>query len=286
MHQKSKIGLIFSAGITNAFIVVTAYSLFKIVQLIFDRNKMGKEGFQRINNLKKVGINNLNLAIKDSFESKRKKDLQRQIMASTSFSIYNLSCRKIALFFEPLLSPFSEFTFSRAALNFKLLPGYLFLRFKKIRILSIGCRDRIEIVAIQNRFPNSEVVGVDLFAAPNSGIVPGDMHELPFDDNSFDILISAHSLEHADDYLKAGKEFVRVAKNKGFIIIEVPCANPIGDEPTDWHTYKGVRSNSPDNWDYHNPECLNKIFGGKTNIVISDLDDPDQIKTCFQVSKD
>ena len=40
--------------------------------LIFDRNKMGKEGFQRINNLKKVGINNLELALKDSFESKRK----------------------------------------------------------------------------------------------------------------------------------------------------------------------------------------------------------------------
>ena len=153
MHQKSKIRLIFSAGITNAFFVITAYSLFKIVQLIFDRNKMGKEGFQRINNLKKVGINNLELAIKDSFESKRKKDLQRQIMASTSFSIYNLSCRKIALFFEPLLSPFSEFTFSMAALNFKLLPGYLFLRFKKIRILSIGCRDRIEIVAIKNLRP-------------------------------------------------------------------------------------------------------------------------------------
>ena len=74
MHQKSKIGLIFSAGITNAFFVIIAYSLFKIVQLIFDRNKMGKEGFQRINNLKKVGINNLDLAIKDSFESKRKKD--------------------------------------------------------------------------------------------------------------------------------------------------------------------------------------------------------------------
>ncbi len=286
MKTKSKIKIIFSAGIYNAFISVLAYSSFKLVKLLFDSNKMGKEGFQKINSLQKIGIKNLDLALKDSFESKRKENLQRQIMASTSFSIYNLSCRKVALFFEPLLSPFSEFSFSRAALNFKLLPGYLYLRFKKIRILSVGCRDRIEIVAIKNRFPNAEVIGVDLFASPNSGIVPGDMHDLPFDDNTFDILISAHSLEHADDYLKAGNEFVRVAKNKGFIIIEVPCANPVGEEPTDWHTYDGIRPNSPDNWDYHNPECLNKIFGGKTKIIISDLDDPDQIKSCFQVIKD
>ena len=33
-------------------------------------------------------------------------------------------------------------------------------------------------------------------------------------------------------------------------------------------------------------DFLNKIFGGNTNIIINDLDDPDQIKTCFQVVKD
>jgi len=281
----TKIEKIFSAGILNAITVLVAYSSFRAAKFIFDRNKMGKDGFSKLKSIKDAGIKDVELVDLDNMNAQRKKDLKKQIMASTSFSMHNLTSKKVALFFEKFLSPSSEFTWSRAVLNFKLLPGYNYLKKKKIKILSIGCRDEIELVAIRNRFPKAEVKAVDLFASKNSEIIKGDMHDLPFSNDYFDVIISSHSLEHANDYKKAASEFVRVSKNKSFIIIEVPSFNPEGTLPSDLHKYEGRPESSPDNWDYHNPECLNSIFDGFTNLIISDTDDKDHIKSCLQVIK-
>ena len=39
---------------------------------------------------------------------------------------------------------------------------------------------------------------------------------MPFSENTYDIIISTHSLEHAVDYNLAANEFLRVAKNNSF----------------------------------------------------------------------
>ena len=49
-----------------------------------------------------------------------------------------------------------------------------------------------------------------------------DIREMPFTDNSFDVLLCNHVLEHIDDELKATKEIYRVLKPNGWAILQIP----------------------------------------------------------------
>lgn len=49
-----------------------------------------------------------------------------------------------------------------------------------------------------------------------------DIREMPFGDNSFDVLLCNHVLEHIDDELKATREIYRVLKPGGWAILQVP----------------------------------------------------------------
>ena len=49
-----------------------------------------------------------------------------------------------------------------------------------------------------------------------------DIRDMPFGDNTFDVLLCNHVLEHIDDELKATKEIYRVLKPGGWAILQVP----------------------------------------------------------------
>jgi ubiquinone/menaquinone biosynthesis C-methylase UbiE len=49
-----------------------------------------------------------------------------------------------------------------------------------------------------------------------------DIHRIPFEDNSFDVLFCNHVLEHVDDDLLAMQEMLRVLKPGGWAIMQVP----------------------------------------------------------------
>lgn len=49
-----------------------------------------------------------------------------------------------------------------------------------------------------------------------------DVHDIPFDDNSFDIIMCNHVLEHVQDDRKVMKEFFRVMNKGGWGIFQVP----------------------------------------------------------------
>ena len=49
-----------------------------------------------------------------------------------------------------------------------------------------------------------------------------DVHDIPFEENTFDIVICNHVLEHVDDADKVMKEFYRVMKSGGWGIFQVP----------------------------------------------------------------
>ena len=111
------------------------------------------------------------------------------------------------------------------------------------KVLCIGCRSVDEI----NYFKSvgaKEVLGIDLFSETEE-IMLMDMHDMTFEDNSFDVIFSCHSLEHARDYKEVVAEFVRVAKNGSIFVIEVPV---------------NYETRGADLWDFKSVDNLKEIF--------------------------
>lgn len=54
------------------------------------------------------------------------------------------------------------------------------------------------------------------------GFVKGDIREMPFKDNSFDIVISGGVIEHVPESLKTIEELSRIIKKEGYLLIHIP----------------------------------------------------------------
>lgn len=57
-----------------------------------------------------------------------------------------------------------------------------------------------------------------------------DIHRMPFQENSFDVVLCNHVLEHVTDDILALKEIHRVLKPGGFAILQVPFFHPVGNK--------------------------------------------------------
>ena len=73
-----------------------------------------------------------------------------------------------------------------------------------------------------NRFKklNHEYITADLYS-PIADI-KADITNLPFDDDSFDVILCNHVLEHIQDDIKAMRELFRVMKKGGMGIFQIP----------------------------------------------------------------
>jgi SAM-dependent methyltransferase len=90
-------------------------------------------------------------------------------------------------------------------------------------VLCVGCRNTAEIEYFQSKNAKS-VMGIDLFSE-SPAIQVMDMHSMSFPDASFDVIYSAHSLEHSYDVQEVAKEFIRVGSPNAIVAIEVPLHN-------------------------------------------------------------
>ncbi|MCP4457518.1 MAG: methyltransferase domain-containing protein [Cytophagales bacterium] len=98
-----------------------------------------------------------------------------------------------------------------------------------------------------------------------------DIHEIPFEDNSFDILFCNHVLEHVDDDLKAMREMYRVLKSGGWAILQIPWFHPIPD----------VTLEDPSITD---PKERDRIFGQDDHVRLYGKDYPERLaKAGFKV---
>lgn len=92
------------------------------------------------------------------------------------------------------------------------------------RVLCVGCRNVAEL----NNFRAggvASVVGIDLYSTAREILVM-DMHAMTFAADSFDLVYSSHSLEHAREPARVIAEFLRVVRPRGVIAIEVPVNYP------------------------------------------------------------
>jgi ubiquinone/menaquinone biosynthesis C-methylase UbiE len=102
------------------------------------------------------------------------------------------------------------------------------LNTQNLKILNVGCGTGR---SSQYLSEFGEVVSVEYdkhcceFAAEKTGleIINGSITELPFEDNSFDLVCAFDVIEHVEDDQLAVSEMKRVAKSSGIVFITIPA---------------------------------------------------------------
>ena len=91
----------------------------------------------------------------------------------------------------------------------------------KLKILSVGPRDEGEIYNLFTKgFEFENIFAIDLFSYSKK-IKVGDVHNLDYPENFFDIILSSYTLTYSTDQKLFISNLVRCAKNGGIIAIAV-----------------------------------------------------------------
>ena len=98
------------------------------------------------------------------------------------------------------------------------------------RILDVGCAKGFMLKDFRHRLPNAELAGVDvseyaiMHADPEvaSSLVVGDARALPFEDKTFDLVISINTVHNLDrsDCRMALSEIERVSRGDAFVMVD------------------------------------------------------------------
>jgi SAM-dependent methyltransferase len=132
------------------------------------------------------------------------------------------------------------------------------------KILDIGSWDGGN-GSLRNIFSLHQYCGLDVQNGRNVDVI-GSSHEMPFDDNSFDIIVSSSCFEHDEFFWLTFLEMSRVVKPSGYIYICAPSSGPYHPEkcPSDsWRFY-------PDSWRSLSKWSIKNNY--KINLIESYID--------------
>ena len=125
----------------------------------------------------------------------------------------------------------------------------LTFNFSKIKLddrgvmLDLGCGEGRHIFGVMQAFPNIQCIGLDpnldsldkslegldffkSLSNKKTSFLSGSAYELPFSDNTFDLVICSEVLEHLHEYVDALEEISRVLKPGGKFLASVPSEFP------------------------------------------------------------
>ncbi len=97
--------------------------------------------------------------------------------------------------------------------------SYIQRRMKHMKVLTIGPRTEAEIFMLTAcGFDPINITAIDLMSY-SPLIEVGDMHDMPYEDETFDIVIIGWVLAYSENPIKAVREARRVAKKKGIFAV-------------------------------------------------------------------
>lgn len=94
-----------------------------------------------------------------------------------------------------------------------------------------------------------------------------DIHQMPFEENAFDVVLCNHVLEHVQNDLQALKEIYRVLNPGGFAILQVPFFGPIPET-----TFEDPSITDP--------KERERVFGQDDHVRRYGTDYPKRIEQC------
>jgi len=122
------------------------------------------------------------------------------------------------------------------------------------------------------KMPNLDYVTADL-ESPLAK-VKLDIHEVPFADNTFDVIFCNHVMEHVLDDIKAMNELRRVMKPTGWAVVQVPFFYPLKEETFEDSEITGSRDRE-------------KAFGQDDHVRMYGKDYPERLREAgFTVRED
>jgi len=88
------------------------------------------------------------------------------------------------------------------------------------KALDIGCREGIQSKWLEEK--GYDVTSIDIEKVYDKCIIANVNEKLPFEDNSFDLIWTSELIEHLENPKESIKEFERVLKPKGEMILTTP----------------------------------------------------------------
>jgi len=113
---------------------------------------------------------------------------------------------------------------------------YIFENRVDLKVLCVGPRTEAEFFMLLGEgFSVQNLTGLDLMSYSDFVDV-GDMHDMPYEDNSFDIVFLGWVLTYSTDMQQVANECMRVAKPGGYVAVGVE-AEPLSDDRSSYgHT--------------------------------------------------
>jgi ubiquinone/menaquinone biosynthesis C-methylase UbiE len=120
------------------------------------------------------------------------------------------------------------------------------------KVLEIGCADGYLLHLLEES--GHETIGLTYSTGEQQeclkhGLkaIVADMHDLPFDDNIFDAIVSRQTFEHSLSPLIVLYECNRVLKSMGYMVVHIPYSIDGTDYPNDYHHHPF----SPTQWKFY-----------------------------------
>ena len=192
-------------------------------------------------NLGKKSLSCSNVKCKKSFPIKN----NVPILINETSSIFDLKDfdeGKITTLLEQKRNNFSKFLrriIPRLGPNLSSRKNYLLLsklvqkKSKLPKILVIGAGIEGKDFEIIGSVEKNNIYYTDVSFGPNTNIIC-DAHDLPFENSTFDAVISQAVLEHVADPYRCVDEFHRVLKKGGYVYAETPFMQQVHMAPYDF----------------------------------------------------